>query len=177
MILFLHGAGVDPADLRPGAYPLLRRLHDAAPGIRVSTPVIGAETAEATLDLLDGPLGGAGPDDAVVGHSHGGAMALKWIAERRPGLRLGAFIGCAMPVWGQPDWEYDEFRLPDDTRGAFRGIGRVTLVHAADDGIVDPSHVDLYAGLFDVAEVIRPKAGDHDLDTDEVDGIFAGLAT
>ena len=177
MILFLHGAGVDPADLRPGAYPLLRRLHDAAPGVHVSTPVIGAPTAAATLDLLDGPLGGVGPDDAVVGHSHGGAMALKWIAERRPDLRLGTFVGCAMPYWGQPEWEYDEFRLPDDTRGAFGGIGRVTLIHAADDGIVDPSHVDLFARLFEAAEVIRPASGDHDLDAPEMDAVLARLAT
>ncbi|AZQ68004.1 hypothetical protein EF888_13195 [Silicimonas algicola] len=160
MILFLHGANVDADYLTPSNYPLLRRLASLAP---VEAPLIQGDW----LDAFDGLLTSLGPDDAIVGHSHGGAMALKWIAERAPGKALSSFVGCAMPVWGQPDWDMSEFCLPADTEGAFDALGRVTILQAQDDQIVDPAHADLYGARIAGARVRHLRKGGHDLDDAE----------
>ncbi len=172
MILFLHGANVDADDLTPSNYSLLRRLKSLAP---IEAPLIQGDW----LNAFDGLLGSLGPDDAIVGHSHGGAMALKWIAEREPGKALSSFVGCAMPLWGQPDWTMSEFCLPDDTGGAFDALGRVTILHAQDDRVVDPTHADLYGARIARARVRHLPRGGHDLDdaeTTEALGEALGLS-
>jgi predicted alpha/beta hydrolase family esterase len=166
MILFLHGANVDADYLTPSSYPLLRRLASLAP---VDAPLIQGDW----LDAFDGLLASLGPGDAVVGHSHGGAMALKWIAERAPGKALSSFVGCAMPLWGQPDWDMPEFCLPADATGAFDALGRVTILHAQDDQVVHPSHADLYGARIAGARVRHVTRGGHDLDDAETTGALA----
>ena len=170
MILFLHGAGVDADYLTPEAYPLLRRLMGLLPqDTHLSAPLIEGDW----LAALDRHLGPLGAGDTVVAHSHGGAMALKWIAERARGKRLGRFVGCAMPMWGEPDWEMADLALPPDAGAAFGGLGAVTLLQAEDDATVAPSHLALYAALLPGAAVHRVPRGDHDLDDDAVDTVLA----
>ncbi|ALG06148.1 alpha/beta fold hydrolase [Kibdelosporangium phytohabitans] len=72
-LLLLHGAGGRPDDWA-GFIPLM-------PGFRCTAPdLTGLSTWEAMLDHLDG-LGLDNP--AVVGHSLGGALGIKW-AHRHP---------------------------------------------------------------------------------------------
>ena len=165
MIVFLHGAGIGAGDLSPDRYPLVRRLQALGPA---QVPLIEGDWLGRIGELL-APLG---PEDEVIGHSHGGAMALKWIAERDPGKRLARFVGCAMPMWGEPDWEYEELCLPRDTTGAFDGIGEVWLLQARDDEIVDPGHVALYAARLPGARLRRLPAGGHDLEDEGVSGVL-----
>ncbi|GGL62180.1 alpha/beta fold hydrolase [Wenxinia marina] len=177
MILFLHGAGVTAADLRPGTYPLLRRLNDVAgPGAEIVVPVLAGASAAEWMDAIGDAAAALGPQDAVVGHSHGGAMGLKWLAERAPGRPLRAFVGCAMPMWGAPDWDGDDYRLPDDLASAMAGVERIVLAQADDDDTVERGHLDLYAFRLPRAEVHRLAGGGHDLDTDAVEEALAVAA-
>ena len=172
MILFLHGAGMAAGQITPARYPLLGRLERLVPEGMLAAPVLNDGWMEATARALEA----LGPEDAVVGHSHGGAMALKCIAERMPGLRLAAFLGCAMPLWGAPDWEEEEFVLPGNTAEALGGVGRITLVQAEDDEVVDPGHLDLYADRLPDARRVRLPKGGHDLDTPRMDAVLADAA-
>ncbi len=166
MIVFLHGAGIGAEDLAPARYPLVRRLRDLAPA---QVPLIEGDW----LDRMEELLAPLGPEDTVIGHSHGGAMAVKWIAERARAKPLARFVGCAMPMWGEPDWEMQEFCLPRDTSGAFDGVGEIWLLQAEDDEIVDAGHAALYAARLPGARLRRLPAGGHDLDDDAVSVVLS----
>ena len=77
----------------------------------------------------------------AVGHSFGGSVLLKYLAEtvRRPAL-AGLFL-IATPFWG-PD--FPEFALPPDFGRRLRDLSPIYLYHSRDDAELPLAHLERY---------------------------------
>jgi hypothetical protein len=92
---------------------------------------------EEELAGIDGPI-------IFVGHSFGGSVLVKYLAEgsyRKP-VR-GIFLLSA-PYWGPGGWEYDEYDLPDDFPAELPS-SPLFIYHSEDDPEVPFAHLSLYA--------------------------------
>src|SRR5688500_5991248 len=73
-----------------------------------------SRTIERELTAIEGPV-------LVVGHSLGGSVALKMLAESRAPAAIRALFLASMPWWGPEGWDFAEYapaegfgtRLPD----------------------------------------------------------------
>lgn len=162
--IFLHGAGVVPDRSNPQDYPLLEALLRLCPDLIVPVmPTALDPTPEGWMDGMEAALRPLDPNAVIIGHSLGGSSALKWIADRAPGFRAHTLLGLAMPHWGPEGWNYPGFCPPDGYAQATTGLGRIILVAAPDDDIVELSHLDLYARDLPHAQVVRLQNGGHSL--------------
>jgi predicted alpha/beta hydrolase family esterase len=97
-----------------------------------------------------------------VGHSLGGSVLLKYLAQepfRNP--ITGMFLVSA-PFWGgDPDWQHESFRLPKDFAKKLPQIPRIFLYHCVNDPIVPFAHHRLYAEELPHATIRRLKGSEH----------------
>jgi pimeloyl-ACP methyl ester carboxylesterase len=102
----------------------------------------------------------------VVGHSVGGTILVRALAEHPPERRLTAIVLVAAPFVGTGGWPGDDFELPHDLGGKLpRGVP-VHLFHGLEDQTVPPSHADLYARALPQSQLHRLPGRDHQLDDD-----------
>lgn len=164
--IFLHGAGVIPDRTRPQDYPLLAMILDLCPELIVPVmPTALDPTPQGWLRGMEDALRPLGPDTIVIGHSLGGSTALQWMAACAPGFRAHSFLGLAMPHWGPQGWNHPDFTVSGGYAEATEGVGRTILAHAADDEVVGPRHLDLYARDLPQANILRLLEGGHALAT------------
>ncbi|CAN5385341.1 alpha/beta fold hydrolase [soil metagenome] len=100
----------------------------------------------------------------LVGHSAGGCMLLKYIAEETPKAAAICLIAAPFPG-GDPDWTFDGFDLPDDLAARMPSSTPVFLYASEDDEIVPFAHRDLYAAAIPGATT-RTTVGGHQLGRD-----------
>jgi pimeloyl-ACP methyl ester carboxylesterase len=106
-------------------------------------------------------------DGAVlVGHSLGGTILLKLLAERTSGRKLGAIFLLAAPFVGKGGWTADGLQLPPDLGGCLPGGIPVHFFHGLKDETAPPSHLDLYARAVPQARLHRLRGRDHQLNDD-----------
>lgn len=141
-LLFIHGAG-DTGEDRNGTFAALTRAVDGR--FKVLRPQLPEPDPQSWGRIIDGLLAEVPGDAALVGHSLGGSMLLKVIAERHPGLSAAGLILLAPPFWGAPGWDYLQFAPPPGFAAALGGIGAVTHLHGRDDEVVPFTHQALYA--------------------------------
>jgi predicted alpha/beta hydrolase family esterase len=102
----------------------------------------------------------------VAGHSVGGTIMIRAIAEQSPERKFAAIVLIAAPFVGEGGWPGDEFQLPGDLGARLpRGV-RVHVFHGLDDETAPPSHADLYARAIPQAQVHRLPGRDHPLNND-----------
>ena len=100
----------------------------------------------------------------LVGHSAGGYMLLKYLAEVTPRAAAICLIAAPFPG-GDPDWTFDGFDLPDDLATRLPTGAPVFLYASEDDEIVPFAHRDLYAAALP-GSVTRTTTGGHQLGND-----------
>lgn len=100
----------------------------------------------------------------LVGHSAGGYMLLKYIAEHSPPAAAICLIAAPFPG-GDPDWTFDGFDLPHDLALRLPNGVPVFLYASEDDQIVPFAHRDLYAAAIPGA-LTRTTSGGHQLGND-----------
>ena len=89
---------------------------------------------------------------ALVGHSLGGSVLLKYLAESDSDVSiLGLFI-LAAPYWGR-EGQFDEFVLPENASARLARLRSVFLYHSRDDEEVPFSHLSSYASLLPHARI------------------------
>jgi len=147
LVLFIHGAGT-------GAYAADRLLADSlqralggahdvqCPQMpdeeNVPLPLWTAEI-DARLEAASGPV-------ALVGHSVGGSVLLKYLCERRPAPRIAGLFVIAAPYWGADEgWRWDDAALPADAAAKLAGDWPLIFYHSRDDDTVPFAHLALYA--------------------------------
>ena len=81
-----------------------------------------------------------GDNPLVVGHSFGGSVLLKYLAEDTYQEPIAALFLVATPFWGQ---DFPDFALPDDFAVALKGIP-IVLYHSRDDPEIPVSHLRRY---------------------------------
>jgi predicted alpha/beta hydrolase family esterase len=118
------------------------------------SPAIRREMA----DLEDGAV--------VVGHSVGGTILVRTLAEQPPVRGLAAIVLIAAPFVGRGGWPGDEFELPGDLGTRLPHDARVHVFHGLADETALPEHADLYARVIPQAQVHRLPGRDHQLNND-----------
>lgn len=166
-VLFIQGGGT-------GAYAADRALADSleralGAGWDVQYPQMPDEEncpyqewqaeIDARLASMKGPV-------ALVGHSVGGSVLLKYLCDRRPPLRIAGLFAVAAPYWGAGGWGWDELALPADAAARLQGGWPLVLYHSRDDEVVPFSHLALYAAKLPRATVRTYEGRDHQFGND-----------
>jgi predicted alpha/beta hydrolase family esterase len=102
----------------------------------------------------------------VVGHSVGGTLLVRVLAERTPGPKLGAIMLLATPFVGNGGWPGDDFEMPIDLGARLPAGVPVHLFHGLGDDTAPAVHADLYARVIPQAHVHRLPGRDHQLGND-----------
>ena len=159
-VLFLHSSG--PQGPGEGSEPFATRLRDQlGPGFGVSFPILPdpddphyepwSERIGQILEETDEQL-------VVVGHSLGGSVVLKRLAEAGGHEHIAGLVLVATPFWGrEEEWEL-EWALPEGWSGAETALPRTFLFHSSDDEVIPFAHLQRYAELLPDASV-HPLAG------------------
>ena len=91
---------------------------------------------EQELEAIDGKV-------ILIGHSFGGSVLLKYLAEgsyRKP--VQGLFL-VSVPDWGPSGWAYDEFAVPNDV-GSRLPVSSIFMYHSRDEREVPFAHLAHY---------------------------------
>jgi len=102
----------------------------------------------------------------VVGHSVGGTILLKVLAEQPSPRRFGAIVLIAAPFVGEGGWSADDLQFPPDLGARLPKGVPVHLFHGLEDETAPPSHVELWARAVPQARVHRLPGRDHQLNND-----------
>lgn len=172
-ILFIHGGGEGAhaadeklaASLRTALGDGYQVVHPLMPN--EDSPDYAAWRYQITTELaaLPGPV-------ILVGHSLGASVGLKYLSENQTTrAQIAAFFGIAVPYWGAPDWEVDEYALCENFTLPDRPL---FLYFSRDDEVVPFTHRQFYADQIPQA-TIRDVAGRNHQFNDDLSGIAADI--
>ena len=156
-VLFIQAAG----DKRAGSGPLIAHLERALAGdfevIAPDMPTPDRPQYAPWRDRIAHELAVLVDDDALlVGHSLGGSVLVKCLAEGAHPQPLAGLFLVAAPYWGA---NMPEFALPAGFAARLPSIAATFLYHSRGDGEVPFSHVERYREALTHATV-RPIDGD-----------------
>jgi hypothetical protein len=167
-VLFIQGGG-------EGAYAADRALADSleyalGAGWRVQYPRMPDEERcpypEWKVEI-DAQLASMKDAVALVGHSIGGSMLLKYLCERRSPPNIIGLFSVAAPCWGaDPSWRWEELTLPADASERLSGDWPLVLYHGRDDEVVPFSHLALYASKLPRATIREYEGRGHQFGND-----------
>lgn len=154
-LVFLHGAGGFDED-RPLADAI-----SASAGARLVLPRLPDEdmSFDGWAEPIRRAIAPLGADDLLVGHSFGGSILVKVLAERVWPVERAVLL--AIPNWGPEGWNVDHY--------AFAGTPppqSLVLHHCSDDDVVPVEHLALNAAALPGAATRTHPTGGHQ---------FAGL--
>ena len=139
-VLFIQGAG-------DGAYEEDERLAESlrrnlGPGAEMRYPPMPdegnapllqwCEQIERDLAQLPAPV-------ALVGHSVGASILLKWLSERDTAPAIAGLLLLANPFWGGDGWRYDGYEALELAPGFDSRLpagATIFLYHCRDDEVV-----------------------------------------
>lgn len=175
-VLLVHSAG--PQGPGEGSEPFVARLRkELGPGHEVLFPLMPlpadphyepwSERLDAVLSELERVV--------VVGHSLGGSVALKHLAETRGHVRISGLVLVATPFWGRDrEWEL-EWALPKGWPGAETKLPPTFLFHSRDDEEAPFAHLELYAKRLPQAEAHPVDGNGHLFDRGDLTEIVATI--
>jgi hypothetical protein len=176
-ILLVHSSG--PQGQGEGSRPFAARLgEELGPDHEVSFPIMPhpeephyepwSERLGQILEEADEPL-------VVVGHSLGGSVVLKHLAEGGDSESIARLLLAETPFWGrEQEWER-EWALPEGWPGSETTLPRTILFHSRDDEEIPFSHLELYAKLLPDAEVHPLDGTGHLLDRGDLSEILDAI--
>ena len=174
-VLFIHGAGEQNEG--GGALPRALRAGLGA-DVRLAAPIMpnpGAPDAAAWQAALGEHLGGQQLPLVLVGHSLGGSLILKYLADHAKPAGLAGVVSIAAPFWGVPEWELSNGQLPPGFEARLSELPRVVLYHSRDDDEVPVSHLDRYAEALPQAVVRKVDGRGHMFDDGNVADIVGDI--
>lgn len=162
-VLFIHSAGNQ--DSHQGSSELLAYLKDSLgdeynllypkmPNPENPRYKLWEVLLEKEFATLDGEV-------FLIGHSLGGSVLLKYLAEKNMDCLISGLFMIAAPYWGKDDdWQVNEYILPDNFATKLSQISHIFLYHSHNDEVVPLKHFEYYKQKL-------PKANTHILDGDE----------
>jgi uncharacterized protein len=103
----------------------------------------------------------------LVGHSVGGSVLLKYLAETRVDHPIAGIFFIATPFWGGDEgWQYEGFTIPDDFPDKLPKDVPIFLYHNRDDPEVPFAHLALYGAKLPQATIREGASGGHQFDND-----------
>lgn len=177
-VLFVHSAGTQGPVEGSGRF-LARLRAELGAGYEIAAPMMpDPDNPEPGpwLDALSGPLAETPEPFALVGHSLGGSIILKHLAERGVPDGLAGVVTIAAPFWGPRGWDYDGFALPADAAAKLKGLGSIILLFGRQDDTVATDHLDLYRAALPSAEG-RLIDGDHEFATGDIHAVRDAISS
>lgn len=155
-ILFVHCAGVQSAE--QGSGPLLTALRNEFAGeyelIAPLMPNDEEPTYAAWKEALLQELPKLQEGVLLVGHSLGGSVLLKMLAEQQFPVSCAGLMLLATPKWGaDEDWQSEAYELPQPIADFLPPIPKILLYHSTDDHVVPFRHAELYLQALPTAEL------------------------
>jgi predicted alpha/beta hydrolase family esterase len=180
-LLFVQGAGKGTHDEWDNK--LVASLQqELGPGYEILYPRMPNEAEPSFLPwrkALETNLAKLSDGAILVGHSVGGTILLKVLAEQASARAWGAILLLATPFVGDGGWSMDDLRFPAELGARLpRGVP-VHFFHGLEDETAPVSHVELYARAVPQADVHRLPGRDHQLNDDlkEVAATISSLET
>ena len=166
-VLFLQGGG-------QGAYEADRALaaslqHALGEAFDVRYPRLPEEEdpqLHKWKERIASERGALGNDALLVGHSLGGAVLLKHLAEDGVDRPIAGVFLLAAPAWDPDKWNYDDLMLPADLATRLSNVKRIFLYHNRNDEIVPFAHMARHAARLPQATVRSSDAGGHQFGND-----------
>jgi uncharacterized protein len=158
-VLFIQGAGGmhQPEGSGELAAYLAQELGTGYSVIAPEMPDADNPHYQPWRDRIEQELGAIDEAAILVGHSFGGSVLLKYLAEGSyPKPVRGLFL-VSVPNWGLDGWAYEEFAVPDDV-GLQLTTSRIFLYHSRDDPEVPFAHLGYYEERLPMATA-RPIDG------------------
>jgi len=93
----------------------------------------------------------------LVGHSFGGSVLLKYLAEGSHRKPIRGLFLISVPNWGPDGWAYQEFAVPNDVGSKLPAL-KIFLYHSRDDPEVPFAHLGYYQERLPTARA-RPIDG------------------
>lgn len=160
-LFFIHSAG--PQGEGQGSTGLIRSLkgslgnnyvlhHPSMPDPENPRYLEWKMTLQATF-----PVGGN--KVAIIGHSLGGSVIIKYLSEGLCQVPLAGLFLIGTPYWGTRGWALDEFTFPGDFASRLPHVDKVFVYHSRNDRWVPFSHGETYAKKLGGA-VMRKLTGD-----------------
>ncbi|WP_042221180.1 alpha/beta hydrolase [Oceanobacillus manasiensis] len=167
-IIFVHSAG--PQEGREGSGPLIDYLkkecinshsviHPTMPTPMDPFYAEWKEEIRRTLDLMEGEV-------TLIGHSLGGSVLLKYLAEERVNIPINKLISIATPYWGiNGEWQRKDFILTPNFSENLSKIPKIIFFHSKLDPIVPLEHMHRFTEHIHQA-IVHELEGDAHLFTD-----------
>ena len=157
-VLLLHSAG--PQGPGEGSEPFAARLREELGSqYEIDFPILPKPNDphyEPWSERLGEIFGASAEPLVVVGHSLGGSVLLKHLAESEPPERITGIVLAETPFWGTSGWEA-EWALPDGWPNPSTQLPPIRLFHSRDDEEIPFDHLECYARRL-------PEATAHSLD-------------
>jgi predicted alpha/beta hydrolase family esterase len=177
-VLFTHSAG-EQSDTEGSGLLLAALRAGLGADTRLVAPIMpkpSAPNAAAWEAALGGHLREQQGPLVLVGHSLGGSVIFKYLADHGMPAGLAGVISIAAPFWGIPDWEQEEWYLPRGFEARLADLPRIALYHSRDDDGVPVSHLDRYAKAMPKATVHKVDGRGHLFADGKVDDILGDIA-
>jgi predicted alpha/beta hydrolase family esterase len=145
IILFIHGAGNQHKPLGSGKLvaSLQQQLGSDYQVLAPDMPDPDHPRYLAWRNQIEQELGKLDADALLIGHSLGGSMLLKYLAEGTYQKPIAGMFLVAVPYWGKQDWEL-EYAVPDDFASHLPPIRQLFLYHSRSDEEVPSSSLRRY---------------------------------
>jgi predicted alpha/beta hydrolase family esterase len=115
---------------------------------------------ESRLASLSGPV-------ALVGHSVGGSVLLRWLCDSQAARNVAGLFVVAAPFRGADEfWRCDELTLPPEAAAKLAGDWPLFFYHSRDDDVVPFAHLALHAAAFPRAAIRALDGRGHQLCND-----------
>ena len=141
-VLFIPGAG-DPRHPQGSAHLadyLARELGDGFELVAPEMPNAEDPNYRSWRDAIERLLPELGDEPLLIGHSFGGSVLVKYLAEGTYKEPIAALFLVSTPFWGS---DFPDFALPDDFAAAVSDIPTF-LYHSRDDPEIPLSHLRRY---------------------------------
>jgi predicted alpha/beta hydrolase family esterase len=105
----------------------------------------------------------------LVGHSLGGSVLLKYLAEEKIEKAIAGIFLMATPYWGGDGWQYEGYEriaLPEAFASKLPSGAPIFLYHSRDDEIVPFAHLALYAEKLPQATIREFDGRGHQFNND-----------
>jgi hypothetical protein len=158
-VLFIQGAGgmhQPEGSGRLAAY-LARELGTGYRVIAPEMPDADNPRYQPWRDRIERELEAINEAVILVGHSFGGSVLLKYLAQGSYQRPIRGLFLLSVPNWGPDGWAYDEFTVPDDVGSRLPG-SKIFLYHSRDDPEVPFAHLGYYEERLPTAKA-RPIDG------------------
>jgi predicted alpha/beta hydrolase family esterase len=163
-IFFVHSAG--PQNEGFGSNNFVKHLSGSlGDGYRVYHPLMpdtGNPRYIAWKMALQSALPVGGNRAALIGHSLGGSVIVKYLAEGLCQLPIAGLFLVGAPYWGLRGWSIDEFKLQRDFQSKLPVIDNVFIYHSRNDKWVPYSHSRAYAKALPGSVLRSIDGNDHE---------------